>query len=225
MKCKIERGVSAIGVKALFASITGLDNSAASEEWKKERGERLDILRGQYEGYDYHSDPYFEGFHILHDKAGVRRRKNVPSGENLLKMLVKHQDMVFINNVVDIYNVISMERRLSAGAHDMDRIDGDLTLRFTDGSETYIPLGSPEPVPVRPHEYCYCDDSNEVLCRLEIKQVEKTKIGEDVRNVLYILEGHEATEDAYLREVMQEIIDTTVKYCGGEGTIIEGEPV
>lgn len=68
---------------------------------------------------------------------------------------------------------------------------------------------------MNPHEYCYCDDANEVLCRLEIRQVNKTKVDEGVRNILYIIEGNAATEDAFLSEVMQEIIDTTVKYCGG----------
>ena len=39
------------------------------------------------------------------------------------------------------------------------------------------------------------------------------------RNILYIIEGNEATEEEFLSEVMREIIDTTVKYCGGNGKI------
>ncbi len=33
----------------------------------------------------------------------------------------------------------------------------DITLRFTNGTEKFVPLGQSEPVPVAPHEYCYCD--------------------------------------------------------------------
>lgn len=90
---------------------------------------------------DVHQDSILEGYHILHDKAGVKRRKNVPSSENLIKMLLKHQSIPFINQVVDIYNVISMESRLCVAAHNMDKIDGNLTVRFSDGTETYLPLG------------------------------------------------------------------------------------
>ena len=60
------------------------------------------------------------------------------------------------------------------------------------------------------------------LCRLEIRQVEKTKVDERVRNILYIIEGNEATDDKLLFEVMQEIVDTTMKYCGGVGEIFGG---
>ena len=115
-----------------------------------------------------------------------------------------------------------MESRLCVAAHNLDKVEGNLTVRFSDGTEIYLPLGAEQPVPVKPHEYCYCDDSNEVLCRLEIRQVEKTKVDERVRNILYIIEGNEATDDKLLLEVMQEIVDTTMKYCGGVVEIFGG---
>ena len=123
-------------------------------------------------------------------------------------------------SAVDIYNLISLDSKLALGAHNMDYVDGNVTLRFTDGTEKYVPLGQEEPVPVNPHEYCYCDDSNEVLCRLEIRQVNKTKVDETARNVFYIVEGNAATPDELLQKTAQEIIDTTVRYCGGAGHIV-----
>lgn len=138
-------------------------------------------------------------------------------------MLLKHHDMPFINPVVDIYNIISMESKLCVAAHNMDRIDGNLTVRFSNGSERYVPIGQENPIPMNPHEYCYCDDSNEVLCRLEIRQVNKTKIDGDVKNILYIIEGNDATEQDYMESVLNKIIETTVQYCGGHGKIIVPE--
>ena len=99
-------------------------------------------------------------------------------------------------------------------------MEGDFTLRFTDGTERFVPIGQTEPIPVAPHEYSYCDDANEVLCRLEIRQVEKTKVDEDARNVCYIIQGNEATPDTLLFDTAQRIVDLTVKYCGGRGEII-----
>lgn len=219
MEYRIAQDVAEIGVKVIFATITGIDNTGSSTEWEIERKARLSKLCRQYENLDVHEDSILEGYNILHDKAGVKRRKNVPSSENLIKMLLKNQDIPFINQVVDIYNVISMESRLCVAAHNLDKVEGNLTVRFSDGTEIYLPLGAEQPVPVKPHEYCYCDDSNEVLCRLEIRQVEKTKVDERVRNILYIIEGNEATDDKLLFEIMQEIVDTTMKYCGGVGEI------
>ena len=61
-----------------------------------------------YKDIDYHADPVLEGFHVLHDRAGVRRRKNIPASENLIRLLNKHGDVFFINQAVDIYNIISI---------------------------------------------------------------------------------------------------------------------
>jgi len=91
---------------------------------------------------------------------------------------------------------------------------------LTDGSERFVPIGQSEPVPVAPHEYCYCDDANEVLCRLEVRQVEKTKVEESARNIFYIIQGNEATPDELLHETAQRVIDLTTAYCGGSGRII-----
>ena len=128
--------------------------------------------------------------------------------------------MAFINQAVDIYNLISLDSKLALGAHNIDQVDGDVTLRFTDGTEKFVPLGQQEPVPVNAHEYSYCDDANEVLCRLEIRQVNKTLVDESAKNVFYIVQGNEATTEDYLKEVAQRIIDTTVNYCGGTGEIV-----
>jgi len=216
----VEKAVKDAGVKIVFPVIEGLDNTGKSEEWMVYREQKIKELYRKYENLDVHLDPILEGFNILHDNVGVKRRKNIPASENLIKLLKKNGDMFYINQAVDIYNLISLDSKLALGAHDMDHVDGNVTLRFTDGTERFVPLGQTQPVPVAAHEYCYCDDANEVLCRCEIRQVGKTAVGEDAGNIFYIVQGNEATTDEYVMQVAQEIIDTTVKYCGGNGHII-----
>ncbi len=225
MNFYVEKDVLDSGVKIVFARIDGLDNTVVSPEWMAYREAKLKELKALYEGIDVHADPVLEGFNILHDNTGVKRRKNIPASENLIKLLNKHGDMPFINQVVDIYNLISMETKLSLGAHNIDAVEGNFTLRFTDGTERFQPIGQPEPVPVNAHEYCYCDDSNEVLCRLEIRQVEKTKVDENAVNVAYICQGNEATPDSYVLKTAQRIVDTTIKYCGGTGRVVIPEVI
>ena len=223
MKFKVEKAVLESGVKIIFPTVENIDNTGESPEWNAYRERRLGELYEQYSGLDVHSDPILEGFNILHDNVGVKRRKNIPASENLIKLLLKNHGMFYINKAVDIYNLISLETKLALGAHNTDRVSGDVSLRFTDGSEKYIPLGQEEPVPVAPHEYCYCDDDNEVLCRLEIRQVHKTRVDESTRNIFYIVQGNEATPDSLLTETAERIIEQTVKYCGGNGRIIVPE--
>jgi DNA/RNA-binding domain of Phe-tRNA-synthetase-like protein len=225
MNFKVEKAVLDSGVKIIFAVIENMDNHQNSEEWREYRTQKIEQLYNRYKGINVHEDEILEGFNILHDNTGVKRRKNIPASENLIKLLLKNHDMFYINQAVDIYNIISLDSKLALGAHNMDNVSGDVTLRFTDGTEKYIPLGQENPVAVNSHEYCYCDDSNEVLCRLEIRQVNKTKVDENAKNVFYIVQGNQATDIELLRRTAQEIIDMTTKYCHGAGKIIVPEIV
>ena len=225
MNFKVEKAVLDSGVKIVFAVIEGIDNQRNDEEWHAYRTKRIAELYEEYKGLDIHTDPVLEGFNILHDNVGVKRRKNIPASENLIKLLVKRQEVFYINQAVDIYNLISLESKLALGAHNIDKTDGDVTLRFTDGTERYVPLGQNEPTPVAPHEYCYCDDSNEVLCRLEIRQVNKTAVDENATNIFYIVQGNAETPDELLTETAQRIINTTTRYCSGTGHIVVPEVV
>ena len=220
VRFSVEQAVLDLGVKIVFPVVKGLDNTKLNPEWEALRKERIRLLLEEYREIDFHADPILEGFNLLHDRSGVKRRKNIPASENLIRLLKKNEDVYLINQAVDIYNIISMESKLALGAHDIDRVDGNVTLRFTDGSERFVPIGQEEPVPVNKHEYSYCDDAHEVLCRLEIRQVEKTKVDENSHNVFYIVQGNEATPDELLMSTAQKIVDETVKYCGGKGRII-----
>lgn len=220
MEFRVEQSVLDLGVKIVFAVVEGMDNINQSPEWDLERPERISRLIAQWSGADLHADPVLEGFHILHDRAHVRRKHNVPAPVTLIKLLVKRGDAPFINKVVDIYNTVSMETRLALGAHDLDHVDGDVTLRITDGSERYVPLGESEPVPVAAGEYSFCDDSNEVLCRLEVRQVNKTATTKETTRAFFIVQGNASTDDEYVARGAQALLDEIVRHTGGTGRIV-----
>ena len=220
MEFRVAKDVLDAGVKILFDVIEGIDNATPSEEWNSFRNEKIKELLVRYQDLDVHQDPILEGYNILHDNTGVRRRKNIPASENLIKLLRKHGGMSPINKAVDIYNIVSMDTKLALGAHNIDKVDGNVTRRFTDGTEHFQPIGADSPIPIAAHEYSYIDDSNEVLCRLEIRQVLKTLVTEETKNIFYIVQGNAATSEEYLREGAQQIIDLTTKFCGGRGRIV-----
>jgi DNA/RNA-binding domain of Phe-tRNA-synthetase-like protein len=221
MNFYVKQDVLDAGVKILFSTMHHIDNHGIRPDWMKYREQKLKELYSAYRDLDVHADPILEGFNLLHDHTGIKRRKNIPASENLIRLLKKNEGEIgFINTAVDIYNLISLTSKLALGAHDLNQVEGNVTLRFTDGTEKYVPLGAHEPQPVRPHEYSYIDDSNEILCRLEIRQVVKTAVSEDTRDIFYIVQGNENTPDELLEKTAEEIIRTTAAYCGGEGEVI-----
>ena len=92
----VEKSVLDIGVKIVFLVIEGIDNTRISPEWMEKRTGIIANLLNDYKDIDYHADPVLEGFHILHDRAGVKRRKNIPASENLIRLLNKHGDVFFL---------------------------------------------------------------------------------------------------------------------------------
>ena len=216
MNFYIHKEVLALGLKIKGVVIENIDNTGEEEAYLVWRRQEVADLLEKYRDFDAKSDEILEGFYHLDEKVNVPSRKNIPASENLIKLLVKHQDLYRINKAVDIYNIISMESKLALGAHDIDLIDGDIHLTITDGTEQFVPLGS-QAKPVKAGEYAYIDDANDILCWLEIRQCEKDKVTENTRNIFYIVQGNQETPEELLQITAEKIIETTTRFCGGKG--------
>ena len=211
----VEKKILDLGLKIKFVIINNIDNSKSNDYVSS----KLNDLINAYKDFDINNDPILLGFHKIHEKGNISKRKNIPASENLIRLLKENNSIYNINSLVDIYNTISIESKLCLGAHDIDKTDGNVTLRFHNGNENYNPLGDNTSHKVKINEYSYIDDNNDILCRLEVRQVEKTKVTEESKNVFYIVEGNEETSDEYLVEICNKIIDITTKYLGGSGYI------
>jgi len=157
-------------------------------------------------------------YHDLHARFGGQLF--TPAPRYLLDFLTERQRLMQINALVDLYNYISLKYALALGAHDLDKVDGQVSLNITDGSEVFYPLGSTEPVPVQPGEYAYMDE-REILCRLEVKQCEKTKVTTDTTDCFFIIQGNPATPMEYLHRATDELINLIAVYCNGEAHLTE----
>lgn len=221
MKFIVDENVLALGVKIKAVVIEGINNKEISEEYEAWRKEKVASLIEKYKDYDIKADPIIEGFYELHQEVGVPRRKNLPASENLIRLLTKREELISINKAVDIYNILSIESKLCLGAHDIDKVDGNVTLKITDGTEKFLPLGSEELKPVKAGEYSFVDDNNDVVCWLDIRQVDKTKVTEDSKNVLYLIIGNKETKDEDLEKVTNDLISLTTKFASGKATIVK----
>ena len=220
MKFIVEDDVKKLGVKVLGLKIEDIDNYSLNNDFELWRKNEIEKLIDQYKDYDIKSDSVIEGFYKLHEKVNVPRRKNLPASENLIRLLTKREDLVHINKAVDIYNIISIESKLCLGAHDIDKISGNVTLKITTGKENFIPLGSDGAKEIR-NEYSFVDDDNDIICWLDIRQVDKTKVTEESKNILYLIIGNEENSYEELEQVANKIIDITTKFCGGTATILD----
>lgn len=217
---RVASPVAALGIEAVFVTMHGLCNRGADEQFAAITAARQEAIRASLAIDQIERDPVLAGFRQLHTTVGVSNRKNVASPETLLRLLLKRGRLPHINLLVDLYNLVSIETRLSLGAHDLRNVRGNVELRLTDGSESFHPLGQPEPEPVRPGEYAYVDDANDVLCRLEVRQAQKSKITTETTDCFLILQGNPATDATLLRDATGRLLDGITQFCGGEHEII-----
>ena len=156
----------------------------------------------------------------MHANTGKPGKDYTASPENLLRYLFAKQKLPDINLLVDIYNLVSIKTKLALGAHDTRHINGNVNLRLTNGDEHFIPLGYKESKPAGTGVYAYIDDANDVLCWMEVRQVEKTKITLDTSECFYIVQGSKETPAKYIKSVCEELIFLTKRFCGGEETYL-----
>lgn len=66
------------------------------------------------------------------------------SCEKLLRRILKGEGLDFINNIVDISNLISLTKVCPVGTFDYDKLGDEITLRAGQEGESYLSLGNQE---------------------------------------------------------------------------------
>ena len=216
MNFKVEREVLDLGLKVIGISITDLDNKIKTKDFLKFKDKAYKALKEKYNNFDMETDLILRGFNELHKKIGIKRRKNTPISENLLKNFLKDETLPLSNKLIELCNIVILDSRLSIAIYDMDKIDGSVTLKQAPSNISY---NFSEERTINQGEYIYTD-SKDILYRLEVNQNPKTIVSEYTTNIFITIEGNEATSAEYIMEVASEIIDLITSYCGGNAKII-----
>ena len=211
----VQKEVLDLGVKIITARIIDVKNSDSNTDFETYKNSELEKVKNQWAGKKYKDDRVLAGFRDLHTKVGRSNRDYVASPEGLRWSFLERGCFPHINLLVDIYNLFSLKTGLALGAHDIDKVQGNITLRLTKGNEIFIPLGKTEAISIFPGEYGYVDDGNNVVCRLEVLQVEPTKVVIESKDIFLIIEGNANTLDEYVKQAAEEVCQTITKYCGG----------
>lgn len=97
---------------------------------------------------------------------GIKRTSYRSSVERLVKNILAGRPLPRINGLVDVYNALSAEYVLPAGADDLDKVVGDLCFRPARPGDSYVRLGDETGAedPPKDGEIVYAD-GEKVLCR------------------------------------------------------------
>lgn len=160
-------------------------------------------------------NPKIDVWRKAYSLFGAKPKKYKSSIENLYKMIIEGIELRHINKVVDIYNYVSLKNTIPVGGDDIDKIDGDITLKIATGDESFTQLNSDEIQNPKPGEVIYADNK-EVLCRRwNWRECNKSKMTEETKNVALVVEGLPPTSKDEVEQITSELADLVKKYCGG----------
>lgn len=214
---EVSESVRQLGIKGAYFVLDFDPSRANPDKVTLLLGETMQKIREDKP--DVKEDLILAGFRDLHTAVGVSNRKHISSPENLTELILAGRNLPSINPIVDIYNIVSLRTRLALGAHDTSKLEGPVALRLTNGTEGFTPLGSPEKKTIGVGEYAYIDEGcSEVICRLETRQCEKTKVSASAESCFFIVEGNENTEADYVKDAVTKLQELLVEYCGATVT-------
>ena len=216
----VDEAVKSLGLKGIYFTVNNMKNRALDHRFDSYKNEHLQTIREKLSVFSLENNQILAGFRELHTAVNRSNKKFISSPENLVQIFLKYNDLPHINLIVDIYNFISLKYFLALGSHDLSKVDGAINLKITTGSESFLPLGYTEKRFINAGDYAYVDDNNDVLCHMEVKQCEKTKVTLDTTDSFYIVQGNIYTSDEYLNTATNELIALTKEFCGGHAKIV-----
>jgi DNA/RNA-binding domain of Phe-tRNA-synthetase-like protein len=190
--------VEAFGdLRIVAITAAGIDNRSA---WPEVTARLDDLERAVADGHwsplgDDH--PAIAGWHAAYRHFGTNPRRQRPSVDALTRRLARTGHLPQISSAVDSYNLVSVTHAVPAGAFDLDRVEGQITIRFARDDDRFVPLSEPDEVE-QPHpgEVVYADDAGVLTRHWNHRDADRTKVTPASRRVLFMLETVDAAYHA-----------------------------
>jgi DNA/RNA-binding domain of Phe-tRNA-synthetase-like protein len=193
----------------------GMDNTRPSQEIDDLLTQAVEEVKKNFIGDKAQEHPRIKPWRAAFTKLGISGSKFPSSIESMARRILKGDPFPKINPLVDLYNSVSLRFLVPMGGHDLDTLEGNIHLRFTEGWEPFTPMGGTETVTVPKGELVYRDD-REVLTRNWVwRQCEKDKATEKTKNIFIPIDvlGEVGRERA--DEIILQLSQLIPGYLGG----------
>ncbi|MAE13924.1 hypothetical protein CMO92_05130 [Candidatus Woesearchaeota archaeon] len=204
------------GLNVGIVVVKGIDNRGKDEGVLEGIKDLCRDIRNEFDKGELSENPKIGAWRNAYSLFGAKSKKYKCSVENLYQMILDGIELCSINKIVDIYNFISIKHMIPVGGDDVDKVDGDIRLGFAKGDEPFIVLHSDEIKHPKEGEVVYVDDK-EVLCRRwNWRECDKSKMTEETKNVVLVVEGLPPFSEAEVEGVLEELSSLVERCCGGE---------
>lgn len=194
-----------------------IQNAGGNQELDSLKRLAEEKIRNNFASQTLVNHPYIAAWRETYRSIGVKAKKYNPTCEALIRRILDGERIPTINLAVDAYLLVETETLLPCGGYDLEKVQGDITLRFSSGSEPFNPLGGGVPEETNPGEVVYSDSKAVLTRKWNFRDADSTKITSSTKNVALFSE-------AAMTQIPTEAISSFTeklklyleKFCGGE---------
>lgn len=184
-------------------------------------------------GAGLHGHPAIARWEQAFEVEGINPRTHMPSVAALAQRCLRGDYVRSINPAADIANLISMKHLVPVGAHDVDRLPGDVTVRLSTVGDTFTAAeNTTETVPTAEPVYA---TGNDVRTRRWVwRQAEKAMTTSESRTIVFPIDGFTDATAERVQAATRELAmlakaafaeDVSFGYVGAEKTSLsEDDP-
>lgn len=168
--------------------------------------------------------PFINAWRETYRSFGATKvKEHLPSAESLIRNVLKGSSLPKVNTLVDLYCMVSAKHLIPIGGYDLEKIKGDIILRFSKGGEKFLGLGKFEEwKETNPGEVVYADEEKILCRRWNYKDCKITAIRPETKNVCLQVDGAEGIPAEAVKKATEELAENIKIFCGGtvETTIL-----
>ncbi|MCL6479274.1 MAG: hypothetical protein K6T65_12850 [Peptococcaceae bacterium] len=166
-----------------------LDNRTGRPQVNELLDRSMEQVREKFAGQNLKEHPDLICYREAFQKIGINPNKFPCSVEALTSRVVKGGSLPDINGAVNLVNAVSLKYTLPIGAHDLDSVQDEITVRFSRPGDRFTPFGQDTPETVGEGELVYAD-GREIRTRRWIwRQSERGKVTPMSRNIFIPIDG------------------------------------
>ncbi len=199
--------------------VKGADNTGKIDKLFEEIRSVEEKTRSGLELQSLADHPKIDDWRKAYSSFGAKPKTYKCSVEALLRRVLKKDSLTDINKIVNIYNMISVKHMLPVGGDDLDKVDGNIILKISEGNEPFTLLGGSNMEFPEKGEVIYKDDKDVLCRRWNWRECDKTKMTETTKNVCLVIEALGSTSKEELDSAINELKDKIKEYCGGSSEV------
>ena len=200
-----------IAIKVGFLHLSACRITESSDALLGIFDETVNEVRQRFAESPINEHPVAGGVRRMFKSVGIDPSRYRPSGESLVRRVLKDHALNHINSIVDINNICSMESLFPLGVYDREKISGDVSIRLGTRDDVYYGIERSINIEAK---LVSADDKG--AFGSPIADSDRTKVAEKTQEVLVLLYAPESTDAAAIHSTLNRFAFLAGEHAGAK---------